>query len=566
MPDQTTSRGELRFVAVTAIREADGFNPRDRLDPDALAELTASVRARGVLVPLQLAPDPDGGFLVVAGHRRLRAARDAGFTEVPAHVRDAGDERLLDALAENRARQDLTPIQEARAFQRALDELGLRSHKALADRLGERPGLVSERLRLLKLPARAQEHLDAGRIGLPVVPVLLKVAKVSPALADALATAAATDQVDPDRLAREPAAVLARDLPRVELPDDQPAAYATPVGFGGVELDRLLPRDGFEALHERWDALPSDRWGYREPWAMLRFDEDDLDAARAFGCLLELAPDHDGWQPGPSRFLCDAGWVADRVAGKLDLIEAEHARQAEAREAEGRDAQRGRLGADGVDADHADPEQLARVEQDRRREQRDAEHAHRVALRGAHLDLGRALTEAFARPELSMDAARVLAHLAVHRDPGLLAARGLRYLHPALQHDDIKTLASGETRTKITYATAERCQQHLLAWLERAETSEELLGRVLHTLLAAHLADEHVVAKTHRTHYTLPAGRGAHHEPLSALLDRLAAPHLPALLRETPPSTQGVDSGEQPAGDGAPDAGAGEDPGLEQAA
>jgi ParB/RepB/Spo0J family partition protein len=377
MPDPTHPRDELRFVALEHIREADAFNPRDRADPDAQAELEASVRARGILVPLQLAPGDAGeGFVVVAGHRRLRAARAAGLTEVPAVVR-AGDERLLDAISENRGRQDLSPIQEARAFQRALDEYGLRSHKALAERLGERPGLISDRLRLLKLPARTQAHLNHGRLPLAVVPVLLKVAKISPTLADALATGAAGGQVEPDRFAGDPAGVIERDLPRLEFPDDQPPAYAAPVGAHRVELERLLPRDGHEALFARWDALPADRWGYREPWAQLRFDDDDVDAARALGCLLELPAPDDGWHTEPARFLCDPAWVADRVAGKLDAIEAEHARRAEAETEERRAA----LAADGVDAAQASEEELEAAEQERRRATRQAEQAGRIALR-----------------------------------------------------------------------------------------------------------------------------------------------------------------------------------------
>lgn len=136
--------------------------PRRHFDTDELAALTTSIVNDGILQPLLLRPHGTGGYQLVAGERRLRAARLAGLTTVPAYVREVDDDALLRlALLENTARVDLNPIEEAQAYQ----ELITRTHitqAELATAVGKSRGWITHALGLLKLPETVQRKAAAG--------------------------------------------------------------------------------------------------------------------------------------------------------------------------------------------------------------------------------------------------------------------------------------------------------------------------------------------------------------------------------------------------------------------
>ncbi|MGZ4463464.1 MAG: ParB/RepB/Spo0J family partition protein, partial [Gaiellaceae bacterium] len=131
---------------------ANPKQPRKRFDGEAGSGLAESVRSQGVIQPLLVRPRAAGGYEIVAGERRWRAAREAGHTTVPAVVRDTDDrDTLLLALVENVAREQLSPLEEARAYAVLLDEFGL-SLAEVAEQVGRSKPGVSNRLRLLELP------------------------------------------------------------------------------------------------------------------------------------------------------------------------------------------------------------------------------------------------------------------------------------------------------------------------------------------------------------------------------------------------------------------------------
>ncbi len=139
------------------------FQPRQTVDPRELEELAESVRRHGVLQPIVVRPAGDG-FEVVAGERRWRAAEAAGLQTVPALVRDLDDREALElALVENLQRQDLSPLQRARAYRRLVEEFGL-TQEQVAERVGKSQPSVANTLRLLQLPPPIQASLEAGRI------------------------------------------------------------------------------------------------------------------------------------------------------------------------------------------------------------------------------------------------------------------------------------------------------------------------------------------------------------------------------------------------------------------
>ena len=144
-------RQELAQIRVDDITP-NARQPRRRFEPEATAGLAESIRRQGLLQPVVVRPRPDGGYELIAGERRWRAAREAGIEEVPALVREADDrDSLLLALVENVAREQLSAVEEARAYAALLDEFGL-SLGELAERVGRSKPSVSNRLRLLELP------------------------------------------------------------------------------------------------------------------------------------------------------------------------------------------------------------------------------------------------------------------------------------------------------------------------------------------------------------------------------------------------------------------------------
>lgn len=138
--------------------------PRARLDALELDELAASIREHGILQPLIVTRTGDGGYTLIAGERRLEAARKAGLRTVPAILRQVGDQQMLElALIENVQRSDLNPLEEAEAYHHLHADFGL-SHEQIAERVGKSRVAVSNTLRLLNLPQSVKKALLEGKI------------------------------------------------------------------------------------------------------------------------------------------------------------------------------------------------------------------------------------------------------------------------------------------------------------------------------------------------------------------------------------------------------------------
>jgi ParB family transcriptional regulator, chromosome partitioning protein len=140
------------------------FQPRTRFDDEAIKELAASIKASGVLQPVVVRKGPSGEFQLVAGERRLRASRVAGLERIPAIVRDVSDREMMEmALIENIQRENLNPIDEARAFQTLIDKVGL-THDQLSDRVGKQRSSITNSLRLLSLPVEVMDMVSRGTL------------------------------------------------------------------------------------------------------------------------------------------------------------------------------------------------------------------------------------------------------------------------------------------------------------------------------------------------------------------------------------------------------------------
>ncbi len=138
--------------------------PREHFDPEKLAELAASIREHGIIQPLVVSPDGSGGYILIAGERRLQAARQAGLRKVPVVERETTDQQRLElALIENIQRADLNPLEEAEAYQHLQDEFGL-SHEEIARRVGKSRTAVTNTLRLLQASKAVRQAVLDGRI------------------------------------------------------------------------------------------------------------------------------------------------------------------------------------------------------------------------------------------------------------------------------------------------------------------------------------------------------------------------------------------------------------------
>ena len=144
--------------------EPNSAQPRKNFDPEAMRELTHSIAMHGVVSPITVRRAGDGYYQIIAGERRWRAARSAGLTEIPALVIEADDKTVMElALIENLQRQDLNPIEEAQGYHSLMEEYGL-TQEQVAERGGKSRPAVANALRLLSLPAEAQQMLADGTL------------------------------------------------------------------------------------------------------------------------------------------------------------------------------------------------------------------------------------------------------------------------------------------------------------------------------------------------------------------------------------------------------------------
>lgn len=161
LQQHTDGEGAVLQLPVDAILR-NPRQPRDRFDPKDLEELTASIREHGIIQPLIVSPGTEGTYTLIAGERRLEAAKLAGLRTVPAVARQASDRELLElALIENIQRAELNPLEEADAYRQLTEDFGL-SHEEVAVRVGKSRPAVSNTIRLLQLSDTVKKTLIEG--------------------------------------------------------------------------------------------------------------------------------------------------------------------------------------------------------------------------------------------------------------------------------------------------------------------------------------------------------------------------------------------------------------------
>ena len=159
----TAGSSSINEIALEKIY-ANPAQPRQTFDEEALQELAQSIKEHGVISPITLRKDPNGKYMIIAGERRYRAAKLIGLHTIPAYIRTAKDEQVMEwALIENIQREDLDAIEIALAYQRLMDEYQL-TQERMAERVGKKRATIANYLRLLKLPAEIQLGIKEKKI------------------------------------------------------------------------------------------------------------------------------------------------------------------------------------------------------------------------------------------------------------------------------------------------------------------------------------------------------------------------------------------------------------------
>ena len=472
----------LSMVPVAKIHPS-ADNPRSDFDDERMAELIESVKRHGIITPLTLSHDGDGRYAIIAGERRYRAAKAAKLREVPAQVREVDGEALTLAVAENVIRADLSPVEEARAYRRLVDEHG--DAAKVAKLVGKSERLIVDRLDLLRLPEASQELLAVRRVPLACAPALVRIAEREPLLAnlaalwlverphDASEFATASGEIVDDVLRADwthdgsPVHPVAYSVgsfrgPLAPPADDRVAAVLAKLGEHAQTVQnayRELPAIPQASEHD-WQARQAEERRERECFAL---GEDDADAARAFGCLLEL-PGRGGRE---HRYVTDSEWLADRLAQK---IAANAAAEAERKERD-RDARRPKASQD-------DPAK------EERRRKRERQYEARVSARSRNLDLGVALARW--QPKLDADAIQLLGAVVLEHH-----GRAAAWAHRLCVDQPSTTSKQGKVTVRYPRGADAEREHHAEAFatLGRARTPEDALAVVLRLLVAQRLVD-----------------------------------------------------------------------------
>jgi ParB/RepB/Spo0J family partition protein len=518
------TRLELREIPLTQITVAQGFNPRGEVSEDAdLRALAETIRQRGCLMPVRVRAAETGGYVLIAGERRYRAAALAGLDEIPATVVAPGDgdedeqrELLTDAIVENEVRRDLDPLQRALGFKAMLDA-GL-TVRGVADRLGGSAGRrareqrIREHLAVLELPEGLRASVARGEIPLLAVKALVGLAKIHEDLAQAAVAAVTADEETGEpytwqEVASEPLAVAVNNLD--ELP------------LGLFSTARSHPLERFTLSEKARKDLGAYERLVGRPLTAVRFTAELLERPRALGAV------HDcGW------FAVVAGQeVADSLAE--DYV-ASTLRQERAWRRQKRD-QAGSEGPAAAVGRGADGEPLVASEQDdeaRRAEaaaQREADRERREAAIRFNVELGLLTFKHLTKIKPDERVLRILASVDLGGCLRQIALTGARLCLPGWVTEGTRSNGT----LKADYLEDNEVLTKATVFLDGVESASDVAGRAIVLIALAELADQEAIAQSRRCFYGLafrgPWAEQAKADLLAIVRERIKGGQLPAL-------------------------------------
>ncbi len=510
----------VHMIALQEIRT--DRNVRQQLVADEVDALAQSIKLLGQLTPVSVRREQDGGYVLIAGHKRCAALASLGQTEVRAEIRADDTQDESERAAENIVRSALNPYEEAIAVRAMLDR-GLTVDGA-APALGWPKARVTARVKLLELPELAQQMIGDGRLALSCVEQLRAVGTVSPPLLDALiAYLADGNEWAAERLTREPGWVL--DSAMREGDSKVFAARLGRVDRNDVVAPRLGKKA--EAAYERAAELTQvlDRYAYGVD---IRFDESEVDQARAAGVVIEFERS--------SPIIVDRSLYRELVKATITRTVSELKAKIAAREQE-RKATRQNQKNGSAPADPA--KDTEREHRGRMRELADQAH-------GVNLDVGAGLLTGLSTVDpADVTVARFFVYSLLGSDYdqspytqtgeriARLAVSGIRLVIEEFRADVTKTRKDGSKGAlRMDYGNGREPEapvRWLWKYIEGAKTAGELYGRALVVIAAEQYASRLVVPQSQRTHPT----RWSSHKDLAAkALGKLVGPHLPGSLRQ----------------------------------
>jgi ParB/RepB/Spo0J family partition protein len=507
---------ELRSIPLSQITIAEGFNPRGEIVEDAeLQALAGTMSERGCLQPIRVHA-AEGGYVLIAGERRYRAAALAGLLEIPASVVHCGPgeqqrlELLSEAMIENELRCDLNPLQRARGHQVMID--GGLTVRGVAERLGgssrrrSREQRIKEHLAILSLPEDLRDRVAAGEIPLLAVKALVGLCEIHEDLARAALVAAtpSRDYEEPyswSEIAENPLAIAVNCCEQLP-PGVFPARNAYP-----VETFTL------------GEKARSDLAAYRQITGReldtIRFSGEQVEQARALGAV------HD------------AGWLSVIVGQDVaDRLAEDHVTQTlKAERAPTKPGEGHPTGT--ADHDSAQPGESAEDPAERLRqqeaEQRTQQREEREQAASFNLELGLHAFKHLTRVKVDERVLRILACVDVGGCLRGIAARGARLCLPGW----VTQTEQRNGKPKTIYLDAADAHHKAQEFLEGADTAAEIAGRTLTLIALAAFVDENAIAQSRRSFYTLafhgPWAAQAEHDLRGILRERIKEGQLPAL-------------------------------------
>lgn len=239
--------GRVADVDVDDIRP-NPYQPRRDFDEEALDELAASIEQLGIVQPITVRALGEGRFEVISGERRLRAARRAGLERIPAYVREADSEAMLEmALVENVQREELNPVEVAIGYQRLIEECGL-TQEQVAEKVGKSRTTVTNFLRLLKLPPRIQAALREGSVSVGHARTLITIDD------DALQMRLLKEVQEKDLSVREIEKRVRRWRKKQEASDEAETEPASPVSAPSPDRDSLQMKQYADRLRSHFST------------------------------------------------------------------------------------------------------------------------------------------------------------------------------------------------------------------------------------------------------------------------------------------------------------------------
>lgn len=475
-------------IDINLIDIVDDFNARKKFPKDELEQLAGTIEETGLVQPVKVKKKADGRFDLVAGERRLRAAKIAGRKKIEITLSTGNP--VTESLVENIQRSNLNPIETAFGLKAFAEEHNLDTYKKIGAKARKSEEWVGAHMRLLKLPKGVQRYIAAGDVPMEAESLLRPIAEVSPKVAAFICEAGKREQLKGRQFVQR-FGELFEKAPHIEGMKKVP----TMIGVPRFRLSEVIPdldpesKEHQELIEKALSAFYTFRPIGSEKDPQVQLGETEIDRARAAGVLVEHVEGHFS-----RAFIVDRELAVDLVHSAIERRTKEREEEAkqEAIRQEELKVQRREDRRKAKSNGEISPQAQAKA---------DAEYAVRC-----NEALGRSLLERRnggkgKGKKHALSRAKLVAHLYVDQNPDL-AGRGLRFTVDKLRDVQRTPLKKGGSKEKITYATDEECTAELRRRIEGARSETEVNEVLTEAIFAAVLSDNRAEPRSRRPHWS----------------------------------------------------------------